>query len=431
MIDRYKTDEIQEVFEEQKKFDIFLNIELLALEARYLNQLITKNEYESLKKKACFKLKRIHEIEQITHHDVVAFIEAVSENLGDEKKWFHYGLTSSDIVDTANAYQIKLANDVLEQSIQTFIDVLKKKALIYKDTPCIARTHGVHAEVSSFGLKFAVFYDEMKRNLERFQRAREEIEVGKISGAVGNYTNIPPFVEEHVCKSLGLHSADISTQIVSRDRYAYYFSILTLISSILEKIATEIRQLQRTEVNEVQEFFEDSQKSSSAMPHKKNPISSENICGCARLMRGYMFSAYENINLWHERDLSNSSVERIIIEDSCQLLHYMLKRYTNTIEKLVINVEQMKKNIDITKGAVFSENIMNQLIRKGFNRQEAYDLVKSLVLESIETQKHLKEICLNKLESIFSQEEINQFMDINTSLQHVDTIYHKLGLLQD
>ncbi len=323
MIERYSRQVMRDVWSEEAKFHAWLDVEILIDEAWSKLGEIPAEDVEKIRKNAKFDVNRILEIEQETRHDVVAFTRCVSESLGEEKKWIHYGVTSTDVVDTANGIRFKNANKILREDIHTFMDILKTNALKYKDTVMMGRTHGVHAEITTFGLVFALWYEEMKRNLERFELACKDVEAGKISGAVGTFANIPPFVQDYVCEKLGIQSAAISTQVLQRDRHAHYFAILGLIASSLEQMATEIRHLQRTEVREAEEHFNKGQKGSSAMPHKRNPIGSENICGAARVMRGYMLAAYEDIPLWHERDISHSGVERIICADGTELLDYV------------------------------------------------------------------------------------------------------------
>jgi len=378
MIERYTRKPMKDLWSEETKFNTFLEIELLNAEFLFESGIASANELALLKANSKVDIPRIHELENEIKHDVMAFTRIVSETLGKEKRFIHYGLTSTDIVDTANAVILKKANKIILHDIEVFLSILKDKADLYKDTLCIGRTHGIHAEITVFGLKWALWYDEMKRNLVRFNNSRQEIETGKISGAVGNYAFTDPAAETYICNKLGLNKPNISTQTLQRDRHAHYISVLALIASTIEKIATEVRHLQRTEVGEVQEAFSSSQKGSSAMPHKHNPISSENICGLARIMRSYIVPAYENIALWHERDISHSSVERIIFPDATALLDYMLTRYANTLQNLVVNENRMFKNIDLTQGVIFSQQIMTALINKGLSRESAYDFIQPL-----------------------------------------------------
>ncbi len=431
MIERYSRKPMREIWSEQNKFGAYLKVELLACEAWSELGEIPKEDIIKLNKNASFNLERIYQIEQETKHDVVAFTRAVSETLGEEKKWVHYGLTSTDVVDTAYGFLYQQANRILREDLQRFIAVLKKQALRYKDTPCMGRTHGVHAEITSFGLKFALWYDEMQRNLKRFEAAAAEIETGKISGAVGTFANTPPFVQDYVCEKLGLHSAAISTQVLQRDRHAQYFGTLALIATSLEKMATEIRHLQRTEVREVEEHFSKGQKGSSAMPHKRNPIGSENICGCARIMRGYMISSYEDVALWHERDISHSSAERIMAPDATELLDYMLNRFAGILENLTVFEETMRENIYKTYGVIFSQRFMLKLIEKGWSREEAYDTVQPNAIRSWEEKRDFRELMESseKVRNALNEEEIKDCFRLEHHLKNVDTIFRRVGLL--
>lgn len=431
MIQRYSRKEMLNVWSDKNKFDAWLKVEFFASEAFEKLGIIPKYDVKKLWENGKFDLDRIYELEKETRHDVVAFTRAVSESLGDEKKWVHYGLTSTDVVDTAYGYLLKQANDIIKNDIQKILEVLKEKAIKYKNTPCIGRTHGVHADITCFGLKFALWYDEMKRNFERFKLASREVEVGKISGAVGTFANTEPFVQDYVCEKLGLISSNISTQTLQRDRHATYISIISLIGSTLEKIGIEIRHLQRTEVREVEEFFSSGQKGSSAMPHKRNPISSENIAGCARVLRGYMVSAFENIQLWHERDISHSSAERIILPDSTILIDYMLNRFTNILENLVVFEDNMIKNINKTNGVIFSQRVMTKLIDKGLSREEAYDIIQPLSMSSWTSGRNFKDILFEseKVLKHLTKDEIEDSFSIEYHLRNVDTILKRVGIL--
>lgn len=430
MIDRYSRPVMRNVWTEENKFNAYLKVELYASEAWSELGIVPKEDIKKLWEKASFSIPRIYEIEQQTRHDVVAFTRAVSESLGEERKWIHYGLTSTDVVDTANGYLIKQANDIIRKDLQDFIEVLKNQAIRFKKQPCIGRTHGIHADITSFGLKWVLWYAEMKRNIERFERAAADVETGKMSGAVGNFANIPPFVEEYVCKQLGINHALVSTQVIQRDRHAYYMATLAVIASSLEQMALEIRNLQRTEVHEVEEAFGKGQKGSSAMPHKRNPISSENICGCARVMRGYMATFYENVALWHERDISHSATERIILPDATMLLDYMLNRFKGILENLVIFPEQMLKNIYRTNKVIFAQRVMNALISKGFVREEAYDTVQPIAMkawsEGLDYQELLSQN--EKVMSYLSTEELNSCFTLDYYFSQVDYIYKRNGI---
>ncbi|MFK5883848.1 MAG: adenylosuccinate lyase [Candidatus Izemoplasma sp.] len=430
MLDRYQRSVIKDIFNKQSKFQAFLDVELLALDAWSKLGKIPLEDVIKIREMATFSVEQIDILELKTKHDVIAFTRNISESLGEEKKWFHYGLTSTDIVDTANGLLIKQANSIIYNDLIAFINVLKEKALKYIATPSIGRTHGIHADITSFGLKYALWYDEFNRHLERFTIVRKEIEIGKISGAVGNHAFTPPFVQDFVCKELGISSAKISTQVIQRDRHANYMACLALIGSSLEKVATEIRHLQRTEVNEVQEFFAKGQKGSSAMPHKRNPIASENISGLARVLRGYMQTSFENITLWHERDISHSSVERIIIPDAISLVDYMLNRYTNVLDKLLVYPDKMMKNIYITHGVIFSQRVMTKIIDKGLSRETAYDLIQEIAMESYENEIDFRSLLNNNIvvTKHLSKEELDDAFDINYFLKNVDEIYKRVGL---
>ena len=430
MIERYSRKEMSDIWSEQNQFQAWLDVELAACWAWSKLGKIPEEDVEKLYEKANFDVKRIKEIEAKTRHDVVAFTRSVSESLGEEKKWVHYGLTSTDVVDTALGHRLKQANEILRKDIQHIIDVLAEKAREHKYTVMMGRTHGVHAEPTTFGLKCALWYAEMKRNQERFEKAAADVEFGKMSGAVGTFANIPPEVEKYVCERLGLQPAPISTQTLQRDRHAYYMATIALIGSTMEKIAVEIRHLQRTEVREAEEMFRKGQKGSSAMPHKRNPVSSENITGCSRVLRGYVTSAYENIPLWHERDISHSSVERIIIPDATILLDYMLNRFSGVIEKLVVHADQMKENIYITHGLIFSQRLLLMLIDKGMNREDAYDTVQPLAMQAWEEKRSFRELVegSEKINEQLSSGEIDQAFDLDHHTRNVDTLFERVGL---
>ncbi len=430
MIERYSTKVMNEVWTEQNKWDAFLEVEILSAYAWAELGHIPKSDVDKIREKATFSIDRIKEIEQETRHDIVAFTRAVSESLGDEKRWVHYGLTSTDVVDTGQGYVLKQANDILYSALLKFNDSLKEKAIEYKNTPCIGRTHGVHADITSFGLKWALWHDEMNRNIKRFEDARRDVEAGKISGAVGNFANTPPFVQDYVCEKLGIVSTNISTQTLQRDRHANYMSVLALIATTIEKIAVEVRHLQRTEVREAEEGFRKGQKGSSAMPHKRNPIASENMAGCARVIRGYMNTAYDNMPLWHERDISHSSAERIILPDATTLLHYMLTRYKGVVDNLTVFEENMIKNIYKTNGVIFTQRVMTKLIDKGLCRENAYDLVQPLAMDAWENNKAYKELLHNNetVRENLTIEEIDECFTLEYYLKEVDTIFARVGI---
>ena len=430
MIERYSRKVMRDVWTEENKFSAYLEVEILSCEAWSKLGVIPEEDVAKIRAAAKFDVKRIQEIEEQTRHDVVAFTRAVSESLGDEKKWVHYGLTSTDVVDTANGYLLKQANAILIKDLEAFQEVLKRRAHEFKQTPCIGRTHGIHADITSFGLKWALWYEEMKRNIERFKFASKGVEAGKMSGAVGNFANIPPFIQDYVCEKLGIDSANISTQVLQRDRHAYYIATLAIIASTLEQMAFEVRNLQRTEVREVEEAFRKGQKGSSAMPHKRNPISSENICGCARVMRGYMTASSENVALWHERDISHSSTERIILPDATELLDYMLNRFMGILDNLVVYPERMMFNIYQTKGVIFAQRVMNALIGKGLSREEAYDTVQPVAMkawtEGLDYLTLLKDN--EKVCGLLSNEELESCFTLDYYFKNVDYIFGRVGL---
>lgn len=430
MIERYSRPAMRAVWTEKNKFDAYLKVEILAAEAWSELGTVPKEDVEKLYERASFSIDRIKEIEEQTRHDIVAFTRAVSETLGPERKWVHYGLTSTDVVDTANGYLLRQANAILLCDIEDFMAVLQRRAIEFRNTPCIGRTHGIHADITCFGLKWALWYEEMKRNLERFRSAARGVEVGKISGAVGNFANIPPFIQDYVCDKLGIDSANISTQVVQRDRHAYYMATLAVIASTLEQMAMEVRNLQRTEVHEVEEAFGRGQKGSSAMPHKRNPISSENICGCARVMRGYMATAYENVALWHERDISHSSTERIILPDATMLLDYMLVRFRGILENLVVFADVMMENIYRTRKVIFAQRVMNALIGKGLSREEAYDTVQPIAMRAMSERADYQQLLSEdeKVMSLLSREELDACFTLDYYMKNVDLIFHRVGI---
>ncbi len=427
MIERYGREVMRQVWTEENKFNAYLKVEILTAEAWRELGVVPAEDVEKLWAKATFNIDRIKEIELQTRHDIVAFTRTVSESLGEERKWVHYGLTSTDVVDTANGYLFSQANKIIEEDIVKFLEVLKRQALRFKYTPCIGRTHGIHADITSFGLKWVLWYEEMKRNLERFRTAARGVEVGKISGAVGNFANIPPFVQDYVCEKLGIDSANISTQVIQRDRHAYYMATLAVIGASLEQMALEVRNLQRTEVHEVEESFGKGQKGSSAMPHKRNPISSENICGCARVLRGYMATAYENVALWHERDISHSATERIIMPDATILLDYMLNRFMGILDNLVVFEEQMKANIYRTNGVIFAQRVMNALIEKGFVREKAYDTVQPVAMRAMSEGASYKELLKQEptVMATLTEEELEGCFTLEYYMKNVDYIFKR------
>ena len=428
MIKRYSHKEFEQIFSDENRFNNYLIIEEAVIEAYFKLGLIPECDYKAIVEKAHVDLASIEEIEAITKHDVIAFTRSISLQLGEEKKWFHYSLTSTDVVDSAQSLTLKAANSLLLEDLDNLIEVTRKMARKYEKQPIMGRTHGMHAEITSFGLKWALWFDELNRCKERFLNERKNIEVIKLSGAVGNYANIPMEVEEYVAKKLGMDYARISTQVLSRDRHAGYIFSLAQIASCLEKMATEIRHLSRSEIGEVQEPFSKGQKGSSAMPHKKNPIGCENICGCARLMRSYVDVALEDNNLWHERDISHSSAERIILPDACTLLDYMLKRFTGICKDLVVNTEKMNENILLHYGVTYSGGVLSKLINKGMSREEAYDLIQPIAFKALNEKKLFRHLLIEdeKVSKYLSKKEITECFDENNYLKNVSGIYNRL-----
>ncbi|MBD5069486.1 MAG: adenylosuccinate lyase [Lactobacillus sp.] len=430
MISRYTRPEMAAIWTDEKKFECWLAVELAADEAWAKLGHIPSEDVEKLKANAKFDVDRIREIEAVTHHDVIAFTRNVSESLGDEKKWVHYGLTSTDVVDTAYGYQLKQANDIIRKDLKAFTEIVADKAREHKNTVMMGRTHGVHAEPTTFGAKLARWYSEMKRNIERFDHAAKGVEAGKISGAVGTYANIDPFVEEYVCEKLGIRAQEVSSQVLPRDLHAEYMATLALIATSLEEFATEIRGLQKSETREVEEYFAKGQKGSSAMPHKRNPIGSENICGLARVCRGHMVTAYENVPLWHERDISHSSAERIILPDTTILIDYMLNRFGRIVKNLTVFPENMKRNMDRTFGLIYSGRVLLKLIDTGMSREEAYDLVQPYTAKAWDEQTQFRPL-LESDETIMSKlskEDLDDAFDYHWHLRHIDDIFKKVGL---
>src|SRR5574344_1711410 len=430
MIDRYSREVMRKVWTEENKFNAYLQVEVLSCEAWSKLGVIPAEDVEKIRANATFNVSRIQEIEEQTRHDVVAFTRAVSESLGEERKWVHYGLTSTDVVDTAYGYLYKQANDIIRRDLENFTNIIADKAREHKYTIMMGRTHGVHAEPTTFGLKLATWYSEMKRNMERFDVAAKGVEAGKISGAVGNFANIPPFVEEYVCSKLGIRPQEISTQVLPRDLHAEYFSALALIATSIERMATEIRGLQKSEQREVEEYFAKGQKGSSAMPHKRNPIGSENMTGLARVIRGHMVTAYENVALWHERDISHSSAERIITPDTTILIDYMLNRFGNIVKNLTVFPENMLRNMGSTFGLIFSQRVMLKLIEKGMTREQAYDLVQPKTAYSWDNQVDFKPLLEadEEVTSRLTQDEIDELFNPAYYTKRVDEIFERIGL---
>lgn len=430
MIDRYTRPEMGKVWSLENQYQAWLEVEIAADEAWAELGKIPASDVAKIRENAKFNVDRIAEIEAVTHHDVVAFTRDVSESLGAERKWVHYGLTSTDVVDTAQGYRLKQANAIIRQDLQDLRATLAQQAKKYKYTVEMGRTHGVHAEPTTFGLKIARWYSEINRDIERFEHAAAGVEAGKISGAVGTFANIPPFVEEFVCKQLGLRAQEISTQVLPRDLHAEYIASLALIATSVEVFATEIRGLQKSETHEVEEFFNKGQKGSSAMPHKRNPIGSENVTGLARVIRGHMMTAYEDVPLWHERDISHSSAERIILPDTTILVDYILTRINKIIKTLTVFPERMKQNMDATYGLIYSQRVLLKLIDTGMSRESAYDLVQPLTAKSWDEQLQFKLLVEGNAEirEHLDQAAIDDAFDYHYHLRHVDDIFKRLGL---
>jgi adenylosuccinate lyase len=431
MISRYTRPEMGNIWEDQNKYSIWLEIEILACEAQSALGLIPAEDVKTIREKAQFDVEKILEIEKVTKHDVIAFLTNVAEYVGPSSRFIHMGMTSSDVLDTCLAVQMKQSGDLLMKSLIRFKDVLAAKAKEHKYSVCVGRTHGIHAEPTTFGLKCALWFEEAKRNIIRLEQAIKHAATGKISGAVGTFEHLSPYVEEYVCSKLGLTNAPVSTQVVQRDRHAEFLSVIAIIGSSLEKIATEIRHLQRSEVLEAEEYFSKGQKGSSAMPHKRNPIVSERICGLARLLRGNAMAAMENNALWHERDISHSSVERVICPDSTITLDYMLELSINLIDNLLVYPETMKKNIEKTYGLVFSQTILLEFVRRGLTREESYALVQRSAMKTWEEKTSLLlNLCQDdEVIKIISEQELKEIFGKGTTLhKSVDVIFERCGL---
>ena len=416
------------IWEPENKFKIWLKIEILACEALAKKGEVPKSALKDIQTKSCFNVERIDEIEREVKHDVIAFLTCVAENIGESARYMHMGMTSSDVLDTALAVQMKQSATLILKELKALKGVLEKQAKKYKLTPTIGRSHGIHAEPLTFGLKIANWYEEINRNIERLKRARQTISYGQISGAVGTFACIDPDVEEYVCSRLGLKPAPVSSQVIQRDRHAEFFSTLAIIAGTIDKIATEIRHLQRTEVLEAEEFFSKGQKGSSAMPHKRNPIVSEQMSGLARVVRANAFAAMENIPLWHERDISHSSVERVIGPDSTILIHYMLKKMTKLMDGLIVYPENMMRNLEKTGGLIYSQSVLLALVRKGITREEAYKLVQKNAMQSWTTGKDfLKLLKKDKdIKKLLSVAEIDETFKLKTQFKNIDRIFKRV-----
>ncbi|MBT8393082.1 MAG: adenylosuccinate lyase [Ignavibacteriaceae bacterium] len=428
MIERYTLPEMGKIWQDEFKFSTWLKIEILACEARAELGEIPKEDVEVIKKKSKFEVKRILEIEETTKHDVIAFLTNVAEHVGKESRHIHYGMTSSDILDTTLSYQMKAAGEILLKQLLELKDALKKRAIEHKDTICIGRSHGIHAEPTTMGLKFALWFEEVNRNIKRLKNAIESISLGQISGAVGTFEHLSPKVEEYVSSNMGLKPAKVSTQVIQRDGHSEFMNTIAIVGATLEKISVEIRHLQRTEVLEAEEYFSKGQKGSSAMPHKRNPIVSERITGLARILRTNALAALENVALWHERDISHSSVERIIIPDSCIALNYMLDLTIKLISNLIVYPENMLSNLNLTRGLIFSQTILLKLVDKGLSREDAYKLVQSSAMEVWnDKSKNLKDELLNSNEVIkyLTSSELDEIFNSKKMLNNIDYIFNR------
>jgi adenylosuccinate lyase len=428
MIERYTLPEMGKIWEDKFKFDTWLKIEILACEARVEMGEIPAKDVDVIKQKANFDVQKILEIEETTKHDVIAFLTNVAEYVGPESRHIHYGMTSSDILDTTLSYQMKSAGELLLNRLESLKSALKRRAIEHKHTVCVGRSHGIHAEPTTMGLKFALWYEETKRNIIRLKNAIDVISVGQISGAIGTFEHLSPKVEEYVCKKMNLKSAPVSTQVIQRDRHAEFLTTLAIIGATLEKIAIEIRHLQRTEVLEAEEFFSKGQKGSSAMPHKRNPIVSERIAGLARILRSNSIAALENVALWHERDISHSSVERVIVPDSCIALDYMLDLAVKLVSNLIIYPDNMIRNLNLTRGLIFSQTILLKLVTKGLSREDSYRIVQDSAMKVWADEKlNLKDELLKSEEAktYISKEEINEIFENKNMLSNVEFIFNR------
>lgn len=431
MIRRYTRPAMAKLWSEQRKFEAWLDVELLASEAWAQLGVVPAESPARMRANARFTIERIDELEASTHHDVVAFTRCVAESLGQDAKWLHYGLTSTDVVDTAMAVIVVEACRMLEQGVEGLIEVLARQALAHKDVPTMGRTHGVHAEPTTFGLKFVLWRADMQRCLKRLRAAREGMSVGKLSGAVGNYGNLDPFVERYVCEKLGLAASPVSTQVLQRDRHADLLCAIAIAGGVVEKMATEVRHWQRTELREAEEPFGKGQKGSSTMPHKRNPVKCEQLCGLSRVLRGYAVAALEDIALWHERDISHSSAERVILADSTTLLDYMLERLTFVLDGLLVYPENMKRSMDMSHGLVYSQRVLLALVAKGMEREAAYDLVQRLAMRSWAEGAAYKDLLLAEpdVTSRLARSELDDCFRPEKSYGHIDAIYRRNGLV--
>jgi len=428
VIPRYTRPDMGRIWSDENRFRTWLTVEVAATETLAEAGMVPKDAARAIRKRANFDLQRIHEIEAEVRHDVIAFTTAVAEIVGPEARWFHYGLTSNDVVDTAQALLIGQASAIIATDLERLSEVLKRRAWEFKDTPMVGRTHGIHAEPITFGFKLANWYSETQRNIERFRRASEDMRVGKFSGAVGTLAHLSPELEEKICARLGLKAAAVSSQVIQRDRHAYYLATLAVIASTLDKIATEIRHLQRTEVREAEEFFSEKQKGSSAMPHKRNPVTFEQISGLARVVRSNAQAGFENVALWHERDISHSSVERVIIPDSTTLLDYMLQKTSNLIDTMFVYPERMKRNLESTGGLVFSGQLLLDLVEHGVSREDAYRMVQSNAMRAWKEDLNFHDLVLKDKEITrrVPRQQIEHAFDLKRQLRNVDKIFARV-----
>jgi adenylosuccinate lyase len=428
MIPRYTHPEMGRIWSDQRRYETWLLVETAAAEAMAAAGIVPPDAARDIRERGAFDIARIDEIEQTTQHDVIAFTTAVAEKVGPSARWLHFGMTSSDVIDTAQALQMREACDVILKDLHGLCDAIRDRAIEHRRTPMIGRTHGVHAEPMTFGLKLALWFAEAGRAIERVQRARAAISVGKLSGAVGTFAHLPPEIEGDVCRRLGLEPAAVASQVIQRDRHAETLTALAITGASLEKFALEIRGLQKTEIGEVEEPFGQGQKGSSAMPHKRNPIGCEQVVGLARLLRGNAHAALENIALWHERDISHSSVERVILPDSFIALDHMLRRFTRIVRGMVVNMDRMRENLNRSRGVVFSGTVLLELAKKGVSREQAYEWVQRSAMRSFDEHRDFKALLLSdpEVRRVLSHSEIERAFDLDEQLKHVDQIFDRV-----
>ena len=430
MIERYQTKDMKRIWSDQNKYDTWLKVELAAVEVLTEEGIVPESSYKVIKDKADFSVERTLEIEETTNHDVIAFLTNLAENIGPDSRYIHMGMTSSDLLDTSMALQCKEAGEIILERLSTFRNCLRNKAIEHRETFQIGRSHGVHAEPITFGLKLALWSEEIDRNIDRWKSAIATISTGMISGAVGTYQHLDPQIEEKVCQKLGLTRASVSNQVIQRDRHAYFLNMLAMIGCTIEKISIEIRHMQRTEVLEAEEYFSKGQKGSSAMPHKRNPILTERMTGFARLLRGNAHTAMENVALWHERDISHSSIERVIFPDSTTMVDYMLTKMTNLMENLLIYPDNMKKNLNLTNGLIFSQEVLLLLIKKGATREDAYELVQRNAMKVWEEKIDFNSLLKTDKDimNYLSESEVDSLFDISKIMKNINKVYERLGL---